>query len=383
MDIIIEYNCHELEKSELLWNQRFKSHMEDLLKKIINRIPKDNFIMKELSESKFNMFFEKEQMKIWRLAFTHKSLSLTDNFENLEYLGDRILKSVFIKWLLHKNPIFTSGELNSLDEKYMSKIKQRELVIKIGLKQFVRSIIPNIYSENFLEDIFESFTGAFFENTQSILGTDAGNVIIYYFIDYIMDGINILKSSNTLNSKSQVIQLFSKLTNEKSDKNLLIFKTTEKLDTGIGNKVTVKINLNKFQREITENYLRYKLKSPTIGIGIGKTLVEAEMKAYDNALKYLNSLGINEMWSKKQKEIIVFSDPKLKVYYPKLLEKMKKEDIYVITFGVPNVGEESNMYLEGIKLDGTKIILSTVKITKKENSYEETKIKLIKLFLNI
>ena len=48
-----------------------------------------------IEENEIKEFFNEINMPIWVNAFTHETYSPSENYEDLEYIGDAILKSVF------------------------------------------------------------------------------------------------------------------------------------------------------------------------------------------------------------------------------------------------------------------------------------------------
>ncbi len=80
-----------------------------------------------------NRYLDEKAMAIWMIAFTHETVSMTDNYEELEFLGDAILKAVFPKYLMQRFPNLKKGDYTELNTAYMSKMMQARLSRELGL----------------------------------------------------------------------------------------------------------------------------------------------------------------------------------------------------------------------------------------------------------
>jgi dsRNA-specific ribonuclease len=63
-----------------------------------------------IDEADLSLFVNDQHMVIWQKAFTPEVTNPSNNSEDLEYVGDRILKIVFPKYLLMLNPHYTEQE---------------------------------------------------------------------------------------------------------------------------------------------------------------------------------------------------------------------------------------------------------------------------------
>ncbi len=108
---------------------------------------------KIMGQQDVKLMLQKGGYKIFRKAFTHKSVDINENYEVLELLGDSKLESAFNDYLYHKFPQVTSPAVfTTLITYYLSKNKLAELSDKLGLSKFI--ITNETISTTDKEDIF-------------------------------------------------------------------------------------------------------------------------------------------------------------------------------------------------------------------------------------
>ena len=82
----------------------------------------------KLLQKKIKINFKNE--KILLQAITHKSFDPNNNYENLEFLGDRVLGLVVSKKLFE---IFPNEKVGSLDKKLASLVNKNKCLEVVGL----------------------------------------------------------------------------------------------------------------------------------------------------------------------------------------------------------------------------------------------------------
>ena len=121
------------------------------------------------NELKKLLNFSPRDIKIYRKAFTHRSVQLLDskgipiNYERLELLGDSILGSVISSYLFKKVPKGSEGYLTKMRSKIVSRKHLNELGKDLNLLRFVKSNFDKSnVGDNIHGNIFESLIGAIY-----------------------------------------------------------------------------------------------------------------------------------------------------------------------------------------------------------------------------
>uniref|UniRef100_A0A6C0LRJ8 RNase III domain-containing protein n=1 Tax=viral metagenome TaxID=1070528 RepID=A0A6C0LRJ8_9ZZZZ len=139
--------------------------MERNIKNIINYQFIDyiikSYVPKLNSTEKMNHI----NINLFREAMTHVSMITNEenlSYERLEYLGDAVFHMIITEYLYKRYDDEREGFLTKLRIRIERGESMAELTKNIGLDYFVQTKV-NI-NEHILEDIFESFVGAFFLN---------------------------------------------------------------------------------------------------------------------------------------------------------------------------------------------------------------------------
>lgn len=360
--------------TNLLWQDNLKRFLQKLLGKIIE-------------EQQIPLYVDESAMKVWMTAFTHETYDPSDNYENLEYLGDRVLKSVFPKYLMKRFPQLHKNDYTELDNMYMAKIKQSEFATKMGLGDHLRFKGITGAILNLKTDVFESFFGAL-DTVSDAIAIGLGTVNAYNMIVDLFADVYIKESARNGPAKTQVDQIFSRFdlpkpkTHTNSGKEFVISMTPvlvtclEKqgikvADATIGQQTGSGKNKSKadlyeqainamkryglividelegngqkrlqktFSVELTNEHLNFlrnygiQLNKSVIGEGVANTKKEAEVIAYDRALETLGNLrskdvpaGITRAWADVEKQILDFKLPEVSQYVRKASEKASAE----------------------------------------------------------
>ena len=123
-----------------------------------------------LATSIHNIFgFYPKNIELYKLAFTHKSMSIKSSGynisnERLEYLGDAVLSSVVAEFLFKKFPTRQEGFLTEMRSKIVSRSSLNKLSQKFGLDNMVHIAKVNEHCrfKSVAGNAFEAFTGALF-----------------------------------------------------------------------------------------------------------------------------------------------------------------------------------------------------------------------------
>ena len=324
------------------WVIRLKEMLSKLLLNIIDEDELEQY------------YFSEDAMKIWILAFTNETYSPSENNEDLEYLGDIDLKSIFPKWLMKKLPLLHKNDYTELNTRYMSKIEQGKLGYEMGFSRLdgkkphlIRTKGVDIITINLVADVFEAFFGALdtiSDNIKDEFGNNLkdglGYINCYNMIEYLFKDKVISDAGS--HAKTQIQQLFTRFelpkpleksdegkeikisfspkmmmylkqnkinapellsySNEKKDAYKQAIFSLQKLDIIKIVEVT-QTNKNKdkqmFDVILTGGHLSF-LKgygidlnnNGTIGHGEAPTKKDAEFKAYFNALDFLSKIRV-------------------------------------------------------------------------------------------
>lgn len=337
----------------LQWLQRLRSFVDNTLTPIIpNKAERDKYLTPKM-------------MLIWARAFTHETVSPSDNYEDLEFRGDFELKRAFPLYLMNRLPHLHKGEYTELNVFYMSKILQAQLSRKLGLGEYilVKGIDRAIL--NLETDVFESFFGAL-GYIADLISPGLGSAICYNMIFHIFQDIQIDESKGRGSAKTQVIQMFVRFDLPKP------LETPDESD---------KFHA-RFYVELLPEHLMFlqsygvEIGNATIGYGEGATKKEAEFEAYTQALNTLADHGITTEWAEEAKQYRDFADPSVAPYVPAANERSKREGFEKLYFFIPRktvTQKGAIVQLVGIRPNGQHEVLSYTYATERENSYRAAK----------
>lgn len=113
--------------------------------------------------------FTPKNLKIYKIAFTHRSMNKRDdegnpiNYERLEFLGDAMVSSIIATHLYNEVPQGDEGYLTKMRSKIVSREHLNELGRELNLIEYVESKIPkDNFGNNIYGNLFESLIGAIF-----------------------------------------------------------------------------------------------------------------------------------------------------------------------------------------------------------------------------
>ena len=209
-------------------------------------------------QKKINVKFKNLDLLIQSL--THKSFDTKKNYENIEFLGDRVLGQVIAKKLLETYPDEKEG---ILDKKFASLVNKNtclEIAKKINLEKYILTFNPNNkkikIEDKIISDSCEALIGAIY--LEKGLAT-AEKVILDLWENNIIDSIITQIDAKT---KLQELSL-------KNFKKLPIYKLIS--NTGPRHKPSFKVGV--------------KLPNTKYFFGLGKSKKDAEQNAAIECLK--------------------------------------------------------------------------------------------------
>ena len=213
--------------------------------------------------------FYPQNLRLYDLAFIHKSASTIDsqgnlvNNERLEYLGDAILGAVIADFLYNRFPQEDEGFLTKTRSKLVNRSFLTKLTYDMGLNVFIDSnTTKNIDKSHIYGDALEALIGAIYlDKDYKTAKYFVTKRILSQFVD-----LNEIEQNDT-NFKSQLIEWSQK--NKKEVK----FETTEEINE--------KSKQPKFIAIV-------EIDNMQIGKGTGTSKKEAQQNAARQTLKKLD-----------------------------------------------------------------------------------------------
>ncbi|MBD1158404.1 ribonuclease III [Pelagibacterales bacterium SAG-MED17] len=217
-------------------------------------------IIKRL-QKKIKIEFKNEQILLQ--AITHKSFDPNNNYENLEFLGDRVLGLVVSKKLYE---LYPNEKVGSLDKKLASLVNKNkclEVGNSLNLKEFVitgnSKSSKNLIENKIISDCCEAIIGAIY--------LEKGFEVSKSFILKLWKNLITDAETTFIDAKTQ-LQEYSL----KKFKILPIYKLIS--NTGPRHKPNFKVGV--------------KLKNSTYVFAIGSSKKNAEQSAASELLKKVN-----------------------------------------------------------------------------------------------
>lgn len=409
--------------TDLQWRQRLQSFIDRLLQPVIK------------DRTDRNRYLDGRAMVIWGRAFTHETVSPSDNYEDLEFLGDAMLKAVFPKYLMKRFPYLHKGEYTELNVAYMSKIMQAQLSRKLGFSEYIRVTGIDRAILNLETDVFEAFFGALDTISDFIL-PGLGFANCYNMIVHIFADVEIDETKGRGSAKTQVIQMFVRFDLPKPDEQSpgaeVSIRAKPKFvdylqkvginDTILGNAIAAKDKdaeynayremVNTFveaglivveqekilgqgqrgvdftvrlRREHLDFLINYGvvIDNPVIGYAEAPTKADAQFQAYTQAFNTLAAYGITTEWAEEAKQARDFIDPSVARFVPGASERLKKEGFESMYFFIPRktvTPKGAIVQLVGVRKNGQHEVLSYTYTNDRENSYRAAKTLVVKQY---
>jgi dsRNA-specific ribonuclease len=296
-------------------------------------------------------------MLIWMKAFTHKSVNpnIGQNYEELEKLGDAVMKEIYTSYLMRTYKNITAKELTLFTNYYVAKEAQGPISNSYGLDKWVRSSV--VRTKSVSEDILESLFGALKLIGEQYIGIGESYVVCRNLMLNIYKNIQIDWNIIKGDAKSQVKNLFDKM-KWISKGEIKEIETWSPNEDGFSGVMTL-VFPDKALRDLSGYGLQ--IPSNILAIAEGDTKGKASKAAYQEALRRLTSLGITSEWVAEQQSENIFTNPNLSPYYPNSLARLKREGYVDMYFKTPQVST-AGYYIQliGVRPDGSEVILEQV-----------------------
>tara|TARA_B100000579_G_C22828448_1_gene854572 strand:- start:1129 stop:1794 length:666 start_codon:yes stop_codon:yes gene_type:complete len=213
-------------------------------------------------QKKLNLNFK--NLELLERALTHKSYDSINNYEKLEFLGDRVLGLVISKKLLELYPEEREGVLDKKLASLVNKNSCFKIFNSLEIHEFI--LIGNTKKKNLIENKIIS------DCSESIIGAvylDKGFDYVEKFILRLWQNLIISSNITIVDAKTR-LQEYSL----KKFKTLPIYKVIS--NTGPRHKPKFKVGV--------------KLKNTKLILAVGSSKKSAEQSAADECLKNLKDL---------------------------------------------------------------------------------------------
>ena len=377
-----------------------------------------------------------EHMTMWKKVFTHESYDHVNNYDALEFLGDRALEYAFSKYLFRLYPNLTSADYTNIKSAQMSKGVQDELFRSMKGSSLIRTSPDVHFKSSNGRDVLEAFFGALSMVSDDIVD-GLGAINCYNFIHYLYRDITIETDVNIVMApKTQVEQFFTRfgiprpiptfeipgqnfevniiktkegkvpsagtvLASEKGSEepkiltkayasainklNELNFLSIEKNDISTEAEDDIIIGhltLNSEQLEFLEKN-GVHIENPTVGYAEGYTTKEVDANVFADALKTFASYGVTTVWATELRTYYDFSEnPGIAKYAEKAFERLAREGFETMFFDKPSKTTTKltiTQQLVGKRADGTTQILDSY-TARSTTSVNEIKAKLVQKY---
>jgi len=145
-------------------------------------------------------------MKIWARAFRDPTFA-SDNYEELEILGDKVAGYAFVKFIRHRNPNASSAYITNLGTYYLARDFQAAMATKLKLLDWLllgSDIRATIASKKGTESLPVKLKGDVLESFVGALTEVAGNVR-----NSLLDDGDIDSLRNVVSSGPDMVEKFT------------------------------------------------------------------------------------------------------------------------------------------------------------------------------
>lgn len=305
---------------EARWFQALKEHIVNLL------VDAEIGVGKTTLEK---LFASEKQKQIWKRAYTSELVSDTENYETLEYLGDKMLDSVFsqyMDWYVEVNNIFLANPAHTftaIRNRYLGKaVKFQDVnfftVLNLNGPEYLRRPANINYETLKMKiDIFEAFFGALF-STADEMKQGIGFYFCYNLFEKIIEDVTggkIEMSVELDDPKTKVTQALAGFRTFYPGIEIVESKTIAE-DEQAFERVSGNVNVKSYKdndgtwhfdilatqalKDFMKDNLKKTIRGDLLSKATGKTKKEARMTSYAQAWATLESLGLTP---KKIREI--------------------------------------------------------------------------------
>lgn len=312
-------------------------------------------------------YVDAERMPIWYKAFKHETVDDSpnhdQNYERLEFIGDKILFTIITQDLMFKLPQLDASGLSELSSYYTSAPIQKKLLVEKNDPKasgiFLVGSGINSGDYNLESDLFEGIFGATFFAAESISpgsGYAACSRLFKYYYSNVVYDVKVTRGMPS----TQVPQMLLALAppDFTGTKVVNVIKETPR---GEPAKVTLAIDrrITDHLNSIASGSKPFSGGDPNsqyfvIASARGKDVKVASDNAYSETLRILESLGIGWDYAESMRK---YKDKILtQQYYQPLMIRLQQEgftDYEFIKSNKMSTKTRPVLILRGIRSDGT------------------------------
>lgn len=218
----------------------------------------------------------------WAKCFTHKSVDPTNNYDTMEFYGDKVMNFVFSAYIRKRfEDKLDQAKGTLILNQYMSKPFQAELAERLGLPEYIRydPACPNV-NTSVKEDVLEAFFGCLNNLVDDRIQEGMGSIYCRNLITEIFNTVPISPEDIQKDPKTRLKELFEKL--------------------GWGEPSYVTKNSDDPRQGEYRVDIRNRTTGALLGTGYGSSK-KAEAQAAENALNKLAEEGVTLEFADKEK----------------------------------------------------------------------------------
>lgn len=332
-------------------HERYQSFQTDVWLRQVEKTISN--ILQKFIPGDLSAYFTPEALAIWARGLTHQSFAPepSQNYEQLETLGDRALEYSFTRFLIEQRPDITDSQITQIKRSYMSgneNQRQQGYSIRLGFRELIRHLGPK-ETDAMLEDVFEAFVGAL-DQVSNLINPCLPMYNIMAFTRYMFTAVEPIDFSTAKEpAKSQVYELFTQMGWDRPG-----YQEEETLE---GYRITINLS-TKAQEKLKQSKMQ---RVPYIlGVGTGRTKHLADQAAYEAALATLNRLGITKARHQEGKEKRLLQREDHAMYLPAVRRRLHEEGFVDFKLYNPSLStgfESALVELFGVRPDKSLVLL--------------------------
>jgi dsRNA-specific ribonuclease len=315
----------ENQKDESKWMESLRHYVTWILTPI-NAEEKD---LKTI----INDYTSENAMKMWKKTFTAYSYDPNENYESVEYHGDRSLAMIHGSYIASKFPKYNKPSmLSNFEHTYMSGPAHEKYCIQLQLDKFVRVGSYDRVNDVIRKNLFEALFGALRMIGNTIQFPTRGDYISkavfgYMFKDYEPEEIFGFGAVG-----NQANELFTRLNMGKLD--LVTDRNRNAKNEDENYMTTIRMS-----DKAKETFIKYGINisktSNIVGYGYGSSKRQSEGNAYYNMMTSLWKIGADRNWLMKTKSAMEMESEVMREYKPYFDEYAKRNFIDYLYVDIP------------------------------------------------
>jgi len=326
------------------WIGKIAAHTESILKNI-------------LTPDQIKIVVGNEQsLLLWTKAYRHISINYLNNYEQAEIVGDAVLGSIFIQYIVMAYPGLGPGIITDMKGYYMDRYFQSKLAIKMGLDKEGLVLIRGMKvteDSKFLSDVFEAFFGTLCTIGNDRYGFGIGYSMCFNLLVFLLKDENVSPEGVEGTEKGEINSIFNMIGVEKP---VVKVQHDERSRT-----VTAQLTIT--DQKIA-GFIQGPLESVIASVGSRERDVKADV--YKELKRQLTAAGLTKSKAAVYKLNRVFKDsgfPEGPALLLRVVKSLPGRNFNDFVFETPPSGKgtfSQNVFLLGINTnEGTKQVIGS------------------------